>query len=131
VSVPGNNLLRQALRLIRPQTVAYFRAVGRTTAPGGRDVTQFAPAETLANVSVQAVPLSRYEMLGLDFQKVYVSLFAPASVTGIARDRAGDEFLWNNQRYAVVMETSWFAQDGWTNTVGVLIGLGSSSSVET
>lgn len=128
--MPGNNLLRQALRLIRPQTVTYFRAIGRVTAPGGRDVTQFAPAETLANVSVQAVPLSRYEMLGLDFQKVYVSLFATVDVTGIARDRAGDEFLWNNQRYAVVMETQWFVQDGWTNVVAVLVAPGTTSSVE-
>jgi hypothetical protein len=119
VSVPGGNLLGQALRLIKPQSVYYFRNIGRTTSAGGRDVAQYATGVLLRNVSVQAVPMSRYENLGLDFQKRYVSLFAPADITGVARDRSGDRFVWNGAHFDVVKESNWYAQDGWTNIVGV------------
>lgn len=122
MTVPGSNLLRQALTLIKPQTVRYYADAGRTTSATGRDVTAFAPGVTLTECSVQAVPLTRYEAMGLDFQKYYATLFVQANALGVARDRSGDQFEVDGRRFGIVGETPWFARDGWTALLGIAIG---------
>jgi hypothetical protein len=119
MSVPGSNLLRQALKLITPQTVKYFRFQSRTLSPTGRDVSTFETGVDVPQGSVQAVPLSRYEMLGLDRQKRYVTWFVVRAVLGVGRDYSGDQFEWGGKRYDVVGETNWFLQDGWVAVIGV------------
>lgn len=122
MSVPGSNLLLAALQLIRPQTVLYYRNTGRTTRPTGLDVATFAPAQPITQCSVQAVPLNRYESMGLDYKRRYVTLFAPKNVIGVERERSGDEFEYAGKRYSVIEgEADWFMQDGWTAVVGIFI----------
>jgi hypothetical protein len=117
--IPGSNLLAQALTVIASQTVIYFAATGRTVTATRREVTAFAPGVSIASGSVQAVARDRYEAKGLDYAKSYVTWFVPNSVLGVARDRAADEFAWNGRRYGVESVTPWFAQDGWSEVLGI------------
>jgi hypothetical protein len=120
--IPGSNLLAQALTMIASQAVTYYADAGRATSATGRDVTAFAPGVTINLGSVQAVPRTRYEAMGLDYSKSYVTWFVPRSVLGVARDRSGDQFEWNGRRYDVESVTPWFAQDGWDEILGIDIG---------
>lgn len=132
MTTPGSNLLRKALRAIKPQTVRLYRDVGRVTSATGRDVTQFSEGTDIREGSVQAVPLTRYAAMGLDFKKVYVTWFVAAHALGVDRDRSGDQFEWNNARYSIHSESDWFSQDGWVAVVGVrIVQFGNSGSVET
>lgn len=119
--IPGSNLLNQALTLIASQPFVYLRNTGRTTTATGQNVAQFAPGVELRG-SVQAIPLYRYEALGLDLTKRYVVVYASVDVLGVSRDRSGDQFTFNGKRYNVTQETPWHFQDGWTGFVGLEIG---------
>lgn len=120
--VPGANLLGLALKIIKPQTVRYYQDIGRTTNDVGKDVTIFAAPVDVIGGSVQAVPLERFEQLGLNRQKRYVAWFAPVYAVGVMRGRSGDQFVYGNLRYEVVAEADWFQQDGWVGVVGLMIG---------
>lgn len=122
MSVPGSNLLAQAMTLIRPQVVRYYRDIGRVTSATGRDVTTRAGGVDVPGGSLQAVPLTRYESMGLDYKKKYVTWFVSLNVVGIDRDRSGDQFAYNGRRYDVVGESNWFQQDGWVGVVGIDVG---------
>jgi hypothetical protein len=122
MSVPGSNLLRAALRAIRPQSVTLYRFAGRTTSATGRDVSTFSPPVLVTEGSVQAVPRTRYAAMGLDFTRSYVTWFTSASVRGIERDRAPDQFVFGGRLYDVTSVTPWNLQDGWNEVVGVDLG---------
>ena len=117
--IPGAKLLAQALTVIASQPVVYYRFTGRDTSATGRDVSAFAPGVTIPLGSVQAVPRTRYESMGLDNSKSYVTWFVMANALGVERDRAGDEFEWNGRRYGIESVTPWFAQDGWNEILGI------------
>lgn len=117
--IPGSNLLRQALTLIGSQSVDYYADTGRETSATGRDVTTYADAVTVTEGSVQAVPRNRYESLGLDFSRNYVTWFVPQNVVGLGRDVSGDQIVFNSRRYNVATLTPWFAQDGWVECLCV------------
>lgn len=117
--IPGGNLLNAALTLIASQSVTYYQNTARTLNPQGQYVTAFAAPITVPRGSVQAVPLDRYEDLGLDRKKSYVTWFASVNVVGVERDRSGDEFEYAGRRYQVVGESPWFTQDGWVSVIGV------------
>lgn len=122
MSVPGSNLLAEALQLIESQAVEYFQFTANTTTATGREVSGFAPGVVIEEGSLQAVPLTRYAMMGLDLKKKYTSWFVSANVVGVDRDRSGDCYEYNGRRYQVVTETNWFTQDGWVCVIGVDIG---------
>lgn len=117
--IPGGNLLNAALTLIASQGVRYFANTGQTDNGRGQLISAFAPGVDIAQGSVQAVPLTRYEVLGLDREKTYVSWFVSINALGVGRNRAGDEFEWNGGRYGIVGDTNWHAQDGWVSVIGV------------
>jgi len=122
--IPGANLLSQALTMIASQSVTYYADTGRTTSATGRDVTVFAPGVAVTLGSVQAVPRTRFQSMGLDYSRSYVTWFVPRSILGVERDRSGDEFEWNGRRYKVEAVTPWFAQDGWVEVLGIDITQG-------
>ena len=124
--IPGMNLLGEALKLIAPQAVVYLKDAGRTTTATGRDVTAFEPPVTITNGSLQSVPRSRYESMGLDYSRSYRTWFVPRNVIGVERDKSGDEFEFDGRRYKVESVTPWFVQDGWNEVLGVDIGVATS-----
>lgn len=120
--IPGANLLSQALSVIAPQSVVYFAFTGRTVTATRREVSAYAAGVTINAGSVQAVPRTRYQAMGLDNSKSYVTWFVPRSVLGVERDRGTDQFAWAGRRYDVLAITPWFAQDGWVEILGIDVG---------
>lgn len=119
---PGSNLLLEALDLIESQPVIYFRFISRALNDAGFYVTTYAPGEPVFVGSVQAVPRTRYEVLGLEMEKEYVTWFVPQDVTGLERDSAGDAIEWNGGRYDLATPTKWTGQDGWMSIICVKQG---------
>lgn len=114
----AGNLLNRALRLVKAQPVQYRRFVGRTTNEIGLDVSEYAdPVQIMG--SVQAVPRSTYETLGLDFQKQYVTLYTVTEVLDLRRDISGDMIDFGGRAYQLVSSTDWQAMDGWQSVLCV------------
>lgn len=117
------NLLLDALGVIPSQQgVQYLRAISRTTNEAGYDVNDFAAPVPVPQSSVQAVPRSMYEFMGLDQQKDYVTWYVPRTVVDLQRDTPGDHMTWNGMRYQLQSETDWSGQDGWTGVLCVKVG---------
>ena len=119
--VPGSNLLRSALRLIRPTTISYEMYATRTLNAARQWVATYQPAFPLT-CSVQAVDRKNYVEYGLDFQKNYVQLFASQDIIDIDRDSSGDRFTWNGRLFQLESRNNWFAQDGWASAIAVEVG---------
>ena len=129
--IPGANLLRMALRLIGPQTVVLYRFSARTLEPNGQWVSAFSSPLVVTEGSLQAVPVTRYAAMGLDYERTYVTWYTSALCQGAARDRAPDQFVWNGRLFDVHSVTPWMLQDGWNEVVGVDVGPASEVPVVT
>lgn len=113
MTVPGSNLLVDALDLIESQTVSYLQATGSTTTPAGRKVPAFAAPVSVTRGSLQPIPKSRYQFLGLDLTKEYVIWYVSRAVVGVARDTSGDRIVYAGRTFQLQSLAMWFAQDGW------------------
>lgn len=120
--IPGDNILLEALELISSQTVKHFKATTRVQNAAGFWVSSFAAGVDIPVGSVQAVPRNRFQVLGLEYEKYYVTWFVPANIVSMERDTSGDQFEWNGDRFDVLTVTDWYGQDGWLEAVGVRIG---------
>ena len=119
--IPGQNLLKQAMRLIGRQTVVWRRNIGRATSATGRDTPQYAEPVTVDEGSVQPVAAKRYAEMGLDWHKDYVTWYVPADVAGVERGLSGDLIEWNGAAWQCQEETPWFGQDGWKEALCVRV----------
>lgn len=113
MSVPGSNILLQALGAIARTPVQYFPDLGRVTSATGRDVTTLGAPVTVNDSQVQPVPRNRYENMGLDYQKNYVTWYVSQQVIDVDRDVSGDQIVYAGKRYQCESNTAWFVQDGW------------------
>lgn len=110
--VPGSNLLNIAFSVITPSQFQYLQFTGRTNNSIGFDVSVYA-APVNAEGSVQPVPRNMYQQYGLDFQKNYANFYIASDIIDIARDVAGDQFIFENKYYEALSKTPWFGIDGW------------------
>lgn len=124
-SVPGSNILKSALRVIASQMVDYYQDIGRDDNIIGLDLTSYAPPVKIRG-SVQSVPLSAFETLGLDFGKNYVTLYTSTPLIGIERDVSGDLFTFNGRVYQCKATTNWIAVDGWNSVIAVEVKIGTA-----
>ena len=118
MSVPGSNLLTMALSVIAAQQITYLAYVSRETNSIGNQVTTYA-APTVIRGSIQPVPRSLMQTLGLDFQRHYVNIFVPNSVIDIARDVTSDQFQFAGATYQGLSLTRWFDVDGWNQVLAI------------
>jgi hypothetical protein len=118
MSVPGSNLLAQALSVIAPQTVTLRRFTGRTVNSIGEYVNTWDTAVPIVG-SLQAVPQHMYEQLGLDWNKEYVTLYTSEPLIEVNRDGTGDRILYRNRHYLCESSTDWIGQDGWNAVIAV------------
>lgn len=119
--IPGVNLLQVALGAIAPQGAQLRKFTGRATNSVGIDVATYAAAVAIEG-SVQAVPRSRYQNLGLDFGKHYVMLYT--TYTNIAttdRDTNGDAIEFAGGLWLCESDTDWATQDGWRSILCVQV----------
>jgi len=122
MSIPGSNLLKMALRAIKPQEVQYFQATSRTLNDVGQWDTTYDKGETILG-SFQAVPRSMYSYLGLDFAKNYVNFYSSTPVKDVGRNRTGDQLAFGGQRFEVESKNNWDKIDGWNAVLCVEIAL--------
>lgn len=135
MAIPGSNLLAQALTVIASSPVNFLQWQSATPGPTGLSTSIYAAPQTILKGSVQAVDLSRYEQLGLDRQKSYVTWYVPNVVVQSIRanpDSNGDVIEWpvskagallpGARRYQIISDTPWSVQDGWMRVLGVDIG---------
>jgi hypothetical protein len=122
VSTPGSNLFKQAIRLIKPTNITYYKWLGRTLNPVKQWISAYADPIVI-KASVQAVSRNVYQQLGLDLQKQYIKIFAPVDFFDLSRDTSGDKFVWNGHLYQLNSQTDWFIQDGWASCLAVDVGV--------
>lgn len=123
MTVPGSNLLIQALQMLGTHAVTYYRDAGRVTLPNGKYKTGYDPGVVITTGQIQAVPRSQYLQLGLNVSKKYVTWYVPElEVKQIDRDGSADQFVFAGERYQVDSNNDWFKVDGWIGVIGIKIG---------
>lgn len=121
MTVPGSNLLSQALRVIKPVSFQYLQFQNRSVNASKQWVPTFAAPITVWG-SVQAVPRNTYAQYGLDLQRDYIKIFVREDVIDLDRDSSGDRFIYNNDLFQLESENRWFLQDGWASCLAVKVG---------
>jgi hypothetical protein len=109
-----------AQRVIPPQAVTWERMTGRAENAAGYTVPTYAPAVPIRG-NVQPVPQTKYQALGLDFNREYVTLHTPAGVVAVGRDESGDRITYNGATYLCESLTDWSGQAGWVAVVAVKV----------
>lgn len=133
--IPGSNLLSLALTVIASQPVNWLQFASQAPGPTGLNVVTYSAPQTVTIGNVQPVDRARYDQLGLDRQKSYVTWFVPKINAQPIRsnpDGSGDVIEWpankdgtlvaGARRYQIVGDTPWTAIDNWTRVLGVDIG---------
>jgi hypothetical protein len=118
--IPGSNLLRQAFRVIAKQQFTYEKFLSRSKGANGLLVPTYAPAVAKMG-SVQPVPRTMYEAMGLDFQKNYFTVYVTMDMQDLARDVSGDRITWDCTTLQVESKTDWFKVDGWIGLLAVQV----------
>ena len=120
MSTPGSNILKRALRLIKPSTFLYNQFKTRETNAIGYDVSVYYPSMQLSG-SVQPVPRNVYAEMGLLFQKNYYIFYISHDALDISRDISGDQIQFNGLIFNCISKTNWFSIDGWDGILAVAV----------
>lgn len=129
--IPGMNLLNMAFGLIAAEGDAiYYRYKGEITADDGTRISDYEEPTQLPCCSIQPIDRSRYQQMGLSFEKTYYQIFVSQAVAGVDRGYAGDVIEWQGRRYQLVSDNPWLSIDGWDEGVMVDIGPASGATVQ-
>lgn len=118
--VPGSNLVKIARRLIKYQSVQYFKFLESAPDAVGQLVSVFELPQSIQG-SWQPVKRSLYNQMGLNFSKDYANFYSANDLLGISRDYSGDEVVYNGARYKIESVTRWYVLDGWNAALLVKI----------
>jgi len=121
MSVPGSNLLAQALTALGKQAVDWRAYQGKTTRADGQQVATFAAPVTLYG-SWQAVTSADKAAYGLTLSMDYAVFYASNLFQNAVRDEAPDQFTYAGRRWSVIARTGWFVMDGWDSVLVIDIG---------
>ena len=113
-----NNLLNAALRIIPKQRIVWRKFAGFDIDEQGLKINRYAEGVELTG-SVQAVDRNIYDQLGLDQEKEYLAVYAPADIKGVAGQDAPDIVEFGGGVYKVVRNYPWYFYDGWSGVVVV------------
>lgn len=120
MAIPGSNLLNIALRVIAKQQFSYYAYTSRALQSNGQWLASYAAPVTISG-SVQPVPRSLFQNLGLNFQRNYMNFYTPNNIFDVDRDVAGDQFVFQGKYFQVLSKTAWFGVDGWDAVLAVQI----------
>jgi len=98
--------------------LSYYAFSARVTNDVGYDVPTYATAKTLYG-SVQVVPRTLYQHMGLDLQKNYINVYTSNAISDIKRNISGDQIAFNGSRYQCESITNWHGVDGWVSILCV------------
>lgn len=118
MSFPGSNILQMALSVIASQQIVYLAYVSRSVNSIGLYEDVYASPVTVFG-SIQPVPRTLMQTLGLDLQKQYVNIFVPQDVVDIARDITSDKFQFSGKTYKGISLTAWHSVDGWSEILAI------------
>ena len=118
--IPGSNLLNSALTVITSQGFGYIKFTGRATNAIGIDVPVYDPAVQVKG-SIQAVPRSLFQHMGLDWKRNYIMIYCDPVILGVDRDSAGDRIEFDGKTYQVLSENDWQPMDSWQGLLCVEI----------
>lgn len=121
MSTPGSDLLRQALRMVRPVPFDYYRALGRTVNAKYRETVAYAPVQEIWG-SPQPLSSARVQQLGLKATRNYMTFYASDNFASPSREGAADLFHFGGKAYEAVDGVSWVVQDGWEGVVAAEVG---------
>ena len=68
---------------------------------------------------VQPVKNTKYEALGLQFGKNYITVWGEVEMNGIDRQAVADRILYNGKTFNVVSSSDWMAYNGWSSVIAV------------
>ena len=121
--IPGSDLLTLAMSVLGSSSVDYYAFSSRTPNIAGIDVTNYLPAVTYDQGSVQAIARQNYQRLGLDYNKRYIIWYIPdVDAVDLARDVSGDVIETLGRRWELVGAQDWLQIDGWRSLMAVDIG---------
>jgi hypothetical protein len=118
--LPGN-ILARAFTLIPPIPIGWNQATSRVTNSIGLDVTAYAATQTI-QASVQPMPRTLIQFLGLDVNKDYITVYANALLSDVARDISGDQLIYNGRIWQILSNTEWQPYAGFQGTMAVNVG---------
>ena len=125
MTIPGQNILNQALSILGRQSFGYYAFQARETNAVGQDIATYVPPVLLTG-SVQPVPRNLYQAYGLDMDRYYVNFYVSQNVLDIDRDISGDQIEFGGKRFQCISKTDWFPQDGWIAMLAVEVPTPSS-----
>lgn len=116
--IPGFDILGLALMAIQRQEFLYRPFISRSLNGIGDQIPVYGPLVDVSG-SVQPVPRTMYQFMGLDFQKFYMNFFIERAVIDIARDVSGDQFIFQGKTFQCLSRTAWHNIDGWDQVLCV------------
>jgi hypothetical protein len=119
--IPGRNLLNMASGLIRTQPAMLLKLNATAINSMGFNVNDY-DAPFPVKGSWQPVPMSMYQVQGLDFTKTYARFYTSNNVQGISRIVTGDVIEYDGRRWQAMDVDDWHKLDGWVNVLLVDIG---------
>jgi len=117
--IPGGNLLTTALSIIKRDEFTLHAWTGTVTNAAGADVQSYNEAGVKLFGSVQAVPRSMYEQLGLDFNSRYINIWHETALQDVGRDRPSDQVTFGGKRHDLIGRSDWTLIDGWNSVMAV------------
>lgn len=120
MSIPGINLLSDALQVINKQNFVYYANSGRSINSSGILVPVFSDGVTLSG-SVQPISSKEKNQMGLNLKDVYIKVYASLDFLDYNRGVSGDELSYGGDRFKVVSADNWYGQDGWKKIIAMKI----------
>lgn len=100
------DILADALRQIETQTIQYQSFLRSDINEYGYEVPIFSDLTTI-EASVQPVTQIMMYRLGLDFDKIYFSVWSQADLKNSGRDRVADRVIYNGRLFDVINVDDW------------------------
>lgn len=114
--INATNILKLAMSVIPPRDIEWLQFDKITTNEFGLDVPTY-KAPQIIKASVQAVPNSMYQELGIDFTKNLLSVHANADIQDTSTQKVADRLLIDGKYYNVVQKVDWFHFNGWVDVI--------------
>lgn len=115
------SILKTAMSLIPKQSAVLYRWQGRITNDRGLDVDTYSPAESFTG-SIQPVDRSKYEYMGLDATKGYITVYTTQIIVDLTRTHNPDHIEYGGRRYKVLNRSDWHSPADFNGLMAMDIG---------
>lgn len=118
--IPGSNILGIALTAINPTGgVEVKKYLGKQENDFGSTIKTYSGPVPVVGCSLQPMPTSMIQQLGLSLQKQYINIWTQSNIQVAYNGNEGDILIWGGAEWEVMSPTSWQEQDGWKQIIAV------------